>query len=69
MLCFKEVTCLKMSSITVNPDLSSPWLMSNKRAKGKGKGKGKFKGIQLKAWTGKEVSRRLRLPDFKTIGT
>jgi len=23
----------------------------------------------LQAWTGPEVSRRLRLPDFKTIGT
>ena len=29
----------------------------------------KGKAIPLKAWTGPEVSRRLRLPDFKTIGT
>jgi hypothetical protein len=31
----------------------------------------KFKGkaIPLQAWTGHEGSRRLRLPDFKTIGT
>jgi hypothetical protein len=29
----------------------------------------KGKTIPLKAWTGPEVSRRLRLPDFKTIGT
>ena len=31
----------------------------------------KFKGksIPLQAWTGSEVSRSLRLPDFKTIGT
>jgi hypothetical protein len=30
-----------------------------------------YKGtaIPLKAWTGPEDSRRLRLPDFKTIGT
>jgi len=31
--------------------------------------KGKGKAIPLQTWTGPEVSRRLRLPDFKTIGT
>jgi len=31
--------------------------------------KGKGKTIPLQAWTGPEGSRRLRLPDFKTIGT
>jgi len=30
---------------------------------------GKGKAIPLQAWTGPEASRRLRLPDFKTIGT
>ena len=34
----------------------------------KGK-KVKGKVIPLQAWTGPESSRRLRLPDFKTIGT
>ena len=34
-----------------------------------GKRKGKGKAIPLQAWTGPEGSRRLRLPDFKTIGT
>jgi hypothetical protein len=29
----------------------------------------KAKAIPLQAWTDPEVSRRLRLPDFKTIGT
>jgi hypothetical protein len=29
----------------------------------------KGKVIPLQAWTGPEVSRRLRFPDFKTIGT
>jgi hypothetical protein len=29
----------------------------------------KGKTISLQAWTGPEGSRRLRLPDFKTIGT
>jgi hypothetical protein len=33
------------------------------------KGKGKGKAIPLQALTGPECSRRLRLPDFKTIGT
>jgi hypothetical protein len=30
-------------------------------------GKGKGKAIPLQDWTGPEGSRRLRLPDFKTI--
>jgi hypothetical protein len=29
----------------------------------------KVKAIPLQAWTGPEGSRRLKLPDFKTIGT
>ena len=29
----------------------------------------KGKALPLQAWTGPEGSRRLRLPDFKTIGT
>jgi len=29
----------------------------------------KGKAIQLQAWKGPEGSRRLRFPDFKTIGT
>jgi len=33
------------------------------------KGKGKGKAIPLQAWTGPEGPRRMRLPDFKTIGT
>jgi len=31
--------------------------------------KKKVKAIPLQAWTGFEGSRRLRLPDFKTVGT
>jgi len=30
---------------------------------------GKGKAIPLQAWTGPEGSRRLRFPDFKTVGT
>ena len=29
----------------------------------------KMKAIPLQAWTGPEGSRKLRLPDFKKIGT
>jgi len=32
-------------------------------------GKVKAKAIPVDAWTDPEFSRRLRLPDFKTIGT
>jgi hypothetical protein len=34
-----------------------------------GEGKGKGKAVPIQAWTGPEGSRRLRLPDFYTIGT
>jgi len=33
------------------------------------KGKGKGKAFLLQAWAGPDGSRRLRLPDFKTVGT
>ena len=33
------------------------------------RGKGKGKAISLQAWTGPEGSRKLRLSDFKTVGT
>jgi hypothetical protein len=32
-------------------------------------GKGKGKAVPLQAWAGAEGSRRLKLADFKTIGT
>jgi len=32
-------------------------------------GKGKGKAIPLQTWTGPEDSRRLKLADFKTVGT
>jgi hypothetical protein len=34
----------------------------------KGKGKGKGKAILIQAWTGPEGSKRLGLPDLKTMG-
>ena len=30
---------------------------------------GKSKAVAVQAWTGPEISRNLRLPDFKTFGT
>ena len=62
---------MKQSSNVVTPDLSSPWLMSNKKVKDKikGTGKGKGKAIPLQAWTGPEGSMSFRLPDFKTVAT
>jgi hypothetical protein len=44
-------------------------LRRTERDKIKIKDKGKGKAIPLQAWTGPEGSRRLRLPDFKTIST
>jgi len=29
----------------------------------------RYEAISLQAWTGPDVSRKLRLPDFKTIST
>jgi hypothetical protein len=39
------------------------------KGKERGKGKDKGKAIPLQGLVGHEVSSRLRLPDFKTIGT
>jgi hypothetical protein len=41
-------------------DVRNYWITLRKRCKGK--------AIPLQAWTGPGGSRRLRLPDFKTIG-
>jgi len=38
-------------------------------SKGKKKEKKGVKQSLLQAWTGREGSRRSRLPDFKTVGT
>jgi len=44
-------------------------LLGTKEAKNLNEGCLKGKAIPLQAWTGPEGSRRLRLPDFKIIGT
>jgi hypothetical protein len=58
-----------MSKVFVRRDVSAnrrkifPALSFNTVSKGKGN------ATPLQTWTGPEGSRRLRLPDFKTIGT
>jgi len=46
-----------------------PKISAGERPVACGKGKGKGKAIPLQAWTCPEGPRRVRLPDFKTIGT
>jgi len=53
------------SSITRGFATENTWVFELGSLKKYGKGK----VIPLQAWTGPEGSRRLRLPDFKTIGT
>jgi len=43
--------------------MDEPWFTYSRNVKGEGK------AIPLQAWTGREGSRRLRLPYFKTVGT
>jgi hypothetical protein len=52
----------------IHYDIQSPFFSTyNSQAIQHDKGKGK--AIPLQAWTGPESSRRLRLPDFKTVST
>ena len=44
-------------------------VVNNKKLVIKSTEKKKGKAIPLQAWTGPEVSRRLRFPEFKTVGT
>jgi hypothetical protein len=48
--------------------MSGNFYKDKDKDKDKGKGKGKGKEIPLQAWTGPEGSRKLRFPNFKTIG-
>ena len=48
-----------------NRKMGSMWTNGGKNTVSRNKGK----AVPLQAWTGREGSRRLRLPDFKTIGT
>ena len=47
---------------------SDPLLIFCSESSGVLSHRGKKKTIPLQAWRGREVSRRLRLPDFKTFG-
>jgi len=58
-----NIVCCYVNIIYV--ETSSKKCIAPESAKGKGKGKGKANPLQ--AWTSPEDSRRLKLPDFKTI--
>jgi len=49
--------------------LPGPMHLGNSCKTDTSKDTGEGKAIPLQAWTGPESSRRLRFPDFKTIGT
>jgi hypothetical protein len=50
-----------------DPNISQCYIMCTLPILSLGKGEGK--AISLQPWTGPEGFRRLRFPDFKTIGT
>jgi len=52
---------MKQMFISVIAFLSIPLIVTERYVEGK--------AIPLLAWTGPEGSRRLRLPDFRTVGT
>jgi len=61
-------TFLGSGKLMIKHHISICHYVSSKRQKSI-YGKGKGKAIPLQAWTGPEGSRRVRLPDFKTVGT
>jgi hypothetical protein len=70
---FQELTISKNSTIVQSPTIKyCTYIMhfqithDNHQTKWNVKGK---KAIPLQPWTGPEGSGRLRLPDFKTVGT
>ena len=63
VLCYTYMVCLVSSELLQLNNWKQEYLLSSALLPHKGK------AIPLQAWTGREGSRRLRLPDFKTIGT
>jgi len=59
--CNSKLLILPEINVVVNVEPIKPNLVMNV--------KGKSISIPLQAWTGSEGSRRLRLPDFRTIDT
>ena len=56
-----RLSCVRLLTLVWKTHISRTLTFSIPRSKGK--------GIPLQAWTSPEDSRRLRHPDFKTIGT
>jgi len=52
----------------VSPDLCNFFEITSLTSREEDR-KGKGKTIPVKGWTGPEGSKRLRLPDFMTVGT
>ena len=74
---FTYTICISLDSVSKTVLLAEPFLASKNKydfqnvsyVNIKCPGGDKDKAIPLQAWTGPEGSRRLRLPDFKTIVT
>ena len=60
---------INLNALEYRNKLVSPNHCFRRKRKVEKRGKGKGKAIPLEAWTGPEGSSRMRLPDFKTIGT
>jgi hypothetical protein len=69
IISYVDTTPSRLLCIFAFSKLCSKICISRKYSTYKKKGKGKGKAIPLLTWKGPESSRRLRLPDFKTIGT
>jgi len=61
------VAIVRNGNFVIEKSVLSIYPKSVKRKSKNGKGKGK--AISLQSWTDPDISRRLRLPDFKTIVT
>jgi hypothetical protein len=67
-----QISIYKLETVVYKYGIEVPKRKKKKmdfKERGPLRSKGKGKAIQLQAWTGRDGSRRLRLPDFKTIGT
>jgi len=66
---WKDISIDHKHDVTWHLQMAAPYRRNGKFVFFYTRGKGKSKAIPLQAWTDPEGSRRLRFPDFKTIGT